>query len=436
MTRRPFGEKAMLAAAIRYAHAGWPVFPCKPGGKEPAIPSAHREGDPARGICTGECGRDGHGFHDATCDTDKVSWCWGREPGRNIGIATGAPGPDVLDIDVHKEGNGFAAFNKLIRAGLVDKPIAVVRTPRGGIHAYYSGTEHQGNGHIPAVHVDFRSRGGYVVAPPSTVAGRTYQVVSHEPSKATFDWDKARELLDPKPEPARRPLQGDREGPRDVSNLARWVAAQPEGNRNAGLFWAANRAVEAGDNEALDAIAKGAADAGLGEREISKTIRSAQQGNERRPFDRAAARSRAVPSGAAPKAAPSREQEERVSPERGLGPRATDALDRASEQTSVLPETPQVADRETDVDELAQARADRHAMARQTDMSDPAQRADARKEAVLRREARSSEQKQAGPGPGPSLRTPNRERWQAESSGVWTTSATAERERDRELEAG
>jgi hypothetical protein len=77
----------------------------------------------------------------------------------------------------------------------------------------------------------------------------------------------------------RRP-QADRQGPRDVSHLARWVAAQPEGNRNAGLFWAANRAVEAGDNEALDAIAKGAADAGLDEREISRTIRSAQQGPE------------------------------------------------------------------------------------------------------------------------------------------------------------
>ena len=34
------------------------------------------------------------------------------------------------------------------------------------------GTEHQRNGHIPGVHVDFRSQGGYVVAPPSTIAGR------------------------------------------------------------------------------------------------------------------------------------------------------------------------------------------------------------------------------------------------------------------------
>ena len=31
----------------------------------------------------------------------------------------------------------------------------------------------------------------------------------------------------------------------DIGRLARWVARQAEGNRNAGLFWAASRALEA-----------------------------------------------------------------------------------------------------------------------------------------------------------------------------------------------
>jgi Bifunctional DNA primase/polymerase, N-terminal len=251
-----------LAAALRYASAGWPVLPVIPGEKVPATP---------------------HGFHDASTDPARIASWWKASPGRNVGVATGAPGPDVLDIDRHPDGSGFPALNRLLRAGLVPRPLAIVRTPGGGIHAYYQGTE-QRNGHIPAEHVDFRGRGGYVVAPPSAVGSRRYEIMRHEPGEATFDWDAARRLLDPQPEPAGRTAEHAGGRPCDVTRLAGWVAAQREGNRNAGLFWAASRAVEAGDNSALDAIARGAAAAGLSQREITATIRSAQRGQERRPF--------------------------------------------------------------------------------------------------------------------------------------------------------
>ena len=83
------------------------------------------------------------------------------------GIATGAPGPDVLDIDQHGEaGNGYPAFAELERAGLVDGAAAYVRTPAGGMHAYFTGSD-QHNGRLPSHHLDFRSQGGYVLAPPS-----------------------------------------------------------------------------------------------------------------------------------------------------------------------------------------------------------------------------------------------------------------------------
>ena len=108
--------------------------------------------------------------------TRQIQQWWRAEPRSNLAVATGAPGPDVLDVDKHKDGNGFSAFSKLKQAGLVRDPMAIVRTPSGGFHAYYKGTEHQRNGHIPGVYVDFRSQGGYVVAPPSTIAGRTYEV--------------------------------------------------------------------------------------------------------------------------------------------------------------------------------------------------------------------------------------------------------------------
>jgi hypothetical protein len=55
---------------------------------------------------------------------------------------SGAPGPDVVDVDNHGErGNGFAAYNELKRAGLVDSPQALVRTPSGGFHAYFAGSD-------------------------------------------------------------------------------------------------------------------------------------------------------------------------------------------------------------------------------------------------------------------------------------------------------
>jgi hypothetical protein len=55
-----------------------------------------------------------------------------------------------------------------------------------------------------------------------------------------------------------------------------------EGNRNAGLFWAACRAVESGRANALDEIATAAAKTGLSEREIARTIDSARRGGQRR----------------------------------------------------------------------------------------------------------------------------------------------------------
>ena len=49
----------------------------------------------------------------------------------------------------------------------------------------------------------------------------------------------------------------------DLGRLARWVARQPEGNRNAGLFWAANRALEADRAADLSPLADAARQAGL-----------------------------------------------------------------------------------------------------------------------------------------------------------------------------
>ena len=89
--------------------------------------------------------------------SEQITGWFSRHPDRNVAIATGAPGPDVLDIDVHgPAGNGYAALGRLHCAGLLEDAYGYVRTPSGGLHIYFTGTT-QHNGHLAAHHVDFRS---------------------------------------------------------------------------------------------------------------------------------------------------------------------------------------------------------------------------------------------------------------------------------------
>jgi hypothetical protein len=239
------------------------VFPLVPGEKVPATRN---------------------GFLDASTNPGLVHYWWARNPERNIGIATGSPGPDVLDVDVYRDGSGYPAFNELKRAGLLEGAFAYVRTPSGGLHAYAEGSD-QRNGHLPKQHIDFRSAGGYVVAPGSHVAGKPYQVMQRQtPQAKGIDWQAVTQHLEPEPpqlsaqEAAARERQRERarEDPgSDVERLSAWVARQPEGNRNHGLFYAANRLLDIGADP--DALRDAARSAGLGEREIDRTISSARQ---------------------------------------------------------------------------------------------------------------------------------------------------------------
>ncbi len=150
-----------LRQALTYASRGWPVFPCQPGQKIPAT---------------------WHGHRDATTDPDRITAWFSLLPRWNLAVATGTPGPDVLDVDHHgAAGSGFAALERLGRAGLLDGASACVRTPRGGLHIYFTGS-HQRNGHLAGQHVDFRSEGGYILAPPSRIDG---QVLTGSPRRST-----------------------------------------------------------------------------------------------------------------------------------------------------------------------------------------------------------------------------------------------------------
>jgi len=234
---------AILHQALAFAQGGWRVFPCRPGEKIPATP---------------------HGYRDATTDQQQITDWFGRGRDWNLAVATGAPGPDVLDVDEHGEaGNGYAAFRQL----------RYVRTPSGGLHAYFAGSA-QRNGHMPAHHLDFRSVGGYVLTPPSRVDGRSYQLVRALRGRGALNWDAVLRQLNPQWQP-QSPHQ-PRPGHQDLTGLARWVASQSEGNRNEGLFWAANRALD-GDLAADLSPLAAARQAGLDDKEITRTLTSARR---------------------------------------------------------------------------------------------------------------------------------------------------------------
>jgi hypothetical protein len=176
-------------AAVGYASRGIPVLPLHyplphrgdlrvlPGDQQPPSPAVE-----ARCSCRDPgCGQVGkhplgslvpHGVKDATTNRARILAWWTRHPQANIGLATGHRF-DVLDIDGPA---GAQAIRTLAAAHGLRNSGPLVRTGGGGWHYYWTPT---GLGNVcPAglEHVDWRGRGGYVVAPPSCHAsGRPYQ---------------------------------------------------------------------------------------------------------------------------------------------------------------------------------------------------------------------------------------------------------------------
>jgi putative DNA primase/helicase len=143
-------------AALKYAQAGFRVFPLQPRGKEPATPN---------------------GFKNATTDADQIREWWTWEPESNVGIATGKQPAGwyltVVDLDPDK-----------MSAEAPDlPPTATVLTGGGGKHLYYrTATEVRNSVSQVAPGIDVRGEGGYVVAPPSIHASGARYVWESPPT--------------------------------------------------------------------------------------------------------------------------------------------------------------------------------------------------------------------------------------------------------------
>ncbi len=154
-------------AALAYAGQGIPVFPLKPGGKEPLTR---------------------HGFKDATTDHAKITAWWNANPRANIGIPTGEPSDIIsLDLDVYKAG-AMTLEEVEAEVGPLPEKTARLRTGRGGLQLYFRYPE--GEQQLKGIPEDrlgkgvcVKASGGYVVAPPSRTEGR-YEWLERAPIAA------------------------------------------------------------------------------------------------------------------------------------------------------------------------------------------------------------------------------------------------------------
>jgi len=129
----------------------WPVMVVKPHGKEPLTP---------------------HGVKDATTDERTILHWFERWPDANLAVATGAPGPTVLDVD-------DPAKARFVLSTLENQATPESATARGR-HLFYQGLE---QGTISLGYGELRSQGSYVVVPPSIhPTGKEY-VWLNEPTR-------------------------------------------------------------------------------------------------------------------------------------------------------------------------------------------------------------------------------------------------------------
>lgn len=284
----------LTESALELAGLGVAVFPLLPGLKVPATKA---------------------GFKAATTDPAKVERWWSHNPEFNIGVATGASGLVVVDLDAkdvavtvevvdgHPEmvatgTNGPATWCRMLAD--LNEPwpdTTEVETPNGA-HLYFDAPEAES---VPnsvsriGAGIDVRGDGGYVVAPPSLVDGATYTWSNvTDPLLALPGWvlELAR-----KPRPSARWTSARSASRRDAGRYATTaldaecgrVATAPEGTRNHQLNEAAfnlGQLVTAGqltESEVLERLTVAAERSGLDGHEVGPTITSGLESGKANP---------------------------------------------------------------------------------------------------------------------------------------------------------
>jgi Bifunctional DNA primase/polymerase, N-terminal len=196
----------LLEAAMDYAARGIPVYPVhwpRPGSGGASLGCSCPHGSTCDRPAKHPLVR--HGVNDATCKPVQLKRWWSRWPAANLGLVTGVVF-DALDVD---GAAGLAALHQLVRTASLWLPGPLVRTGGGGWHAWFRPT---GLGNRPPrglAHVDWRGRGGAVLAPPSRhISGGSYRWVRSLDQASLPEVPAAlRALLDSDPPTTTRPTR-------------------------------------------------------------------------------------------------------------------------------------------------------------------------------------------------------------------------------------
>ncbi len=143
-----------LSAALSYLKEGYSIIPLLPNSKRPLIKWEE--------------------YQSRKASEEEVKQWWTQTPEANLGIVCGKiSNLTVIDVD----GQDGQESSKRI-AGI--PPTRIVKTPKG-YHLYFRYNEnfHTGAAFLPGI--DSRGDGGYVVAPPSVIDGKTYVVFKDLP---------------------------------------------------------------------------------------------------------------------------------------------------------------------------------------------------------------------------------------------------------------
>ena len=141
-----------LSLLLQYAGEGWPIFPCRPMGKEPLTPE---------------------GLKNATADETQIRTWHGRHPDANWAIRTGSRedgGAGILAVDIDPKNEGIASWEMLRdeNPGVIETP--TVRTGGAGYHYYFAhpdSLDARNTAGKLGKGIDTRANGGYVIVPPS-----------------------------------------------------------------------------------------------------------------------------------------------------------------------------------------------------------------------------------------------------------------------------
>lgn len=112
-----------------------------------------------------------HGFLDATTAAEQIQSWWSQWPTASIGVACGASGLLVLDVDADKDGlDTFADLCHSLPLTLTDRHTLTTLTGGGGMHIIWiapQGVTIRNSAGKLGRGLDIRGDGGYIIVPPS-----------------------------------------------------------------------------------------------------------------------------------------------------------------------------------------------------------------------------------------------------------------------------